>query len=68
MLSCVDFPFSIMDDFDSCMDERRHSLSLHQLIHVAESADGQFIFVTPHSIEALGSNVLNKYYIGKFTL
>ena len=68
MMSCVDFPFCIMDEFDICMDERRRSLSLHQLIHAAESTDGQFIFVTPHSIEALGSDVLNKDYIGKFTV
>ena len=62
LLFCVDCPFTVMDEFDVCMDEKRRSISLEQLVNMAEkNEDRQFIFVTPHSLESLGERKKRDY-------
>jgi len=54
LMFSVDCPFTVMDEFDVCMDEKRRSISLQQLTTIAEkNISRQFIFVTPHSINAI---------------
>ena len=54
LMFSVDCPFTVMDEFDVCMDERRRSISLQQLLSTAEKdTSRQFIFVTPHSINTI---------------
>ena len=54
LMFSVDCPFTVMDEFDVCMVEKRRSISLQQLTTIAEkNISRQFIFVTPHSINAI---------------
>ena len=54
LMFSVDCPFTVMDEFDVCMDEKRRSISLQQLTTIAEkNISRQFIFVTPHSINTI---------------
>ena len=54
LIFSTDYPFSVLDEFDVCMDEQRRSTSIAQLVKMAQKRDDrQFIFLTPHSLASL---------------